>query len=295
MESEDIGRRPADPFVRDAVPGEGPSHVIAGLLGDSDLEGHRRLYLNTRLDYYVEFAVGDVRAVASVAPDEFPFPGLEATRVSLAPDAVLRWTRRRPAADLQGFALEARADRTVQPQFTETWEARCPGVTEHFGESAFSPCRGGGGTGAGAGTGPTTTGPFPVPTRDHGVTCGRTDVSCDTCAGPSCQTCRATTCVSAVTCGTCGEATCGRGCTDGCGGFGPSGAATCEGSCASCNVTCDASCFGTCADATCLGTCGRDSCHTCDQTCPPTCDTCVTCIGCFTERWTNCMASCECR
>jgi len=275
---DDIQKRPADPFVRDRVEARNTGKgfvTIAGLLGDSDRTGSRRLYLTTRLDYFVEFRSDDVVTVEDVGVDEAPFPGLDATRVSLVGDATLDWTRRATGgADL--FAVEAR-DAIVLPESVETWEARCPGITEPFGHSDFDPCRPGGGGRPGGGT----FGPWPTQAghtcatcaQDTCATCGRG--TCNTCGRGTCVTCGQDTCVTCGgnTCNTCGRQTCEPFCRNPGGGF-PAGTgatcdgtcscpgATCEGTCVSCRGTCDASCGGSCQE-----TCG-ETCNTCAGTCP---------------------------
>ncbi|HET9648407.1 MAG TPA: hypothetical protein VFP34_09270, partial [Microlunatus sp.] len=107
-----ISNRPADPYVRARIPD--PSSPAAstvdltGLLGDSDREGRRRLYFNTRLDYYAEFAESDVVAVESVAADQPPFVGLDATRVSLRRDARVDFVHSQVNAS-DPFDLDARS------------------------------------------------------------------------------------------------------------------------------------------------------------------------------------------
>jgi hypothetical protein len=270
--------RPPDPYVREhlSVAGSEVGQSLAGLWGDSDRPGCRRLYLTTKLDYFVEFRVDDVLAVASVPPEAAPFVGLDATRVTLAQDAAIDWVRRQ-VGRTDPFLLEA-SNAIVQPPELTTWGADCPAVTHRFGESDFFQCDPGGGH-PGGGTG--TFGPWPT---QGGHTCA-------TCNQETCVTCDQTTCVTCATCaclsvvGTCGRATC-RGCTQDCGpygGWGASAGATCDRTCASCNGTCDASCGGTCrqtCDTTCATTCQEscmDTCFTCAGTCQATCETCWTC------------------
>lgn len=279
--SDEIQHRPADPFVRDRITGDRPGRglvTLSGLLGDSDRTGCRRLYLTTQLDYFVEFRTDDVVVVDDVAPSEAPFPGLDATRVTLTGDATLDWVRR-SAAGADPFALEA-SDEIMLPPFVETWEARCIGVTVRFGQSDFNACGGGdGGRGDGG-----TFGPWPT---DRGHSCASciqdTCATCDqgtclTCVGGTCQTCQGPRCATMPgTCQTCGRATCERDCG--------AATATCVSCFGACNetATCWETCLGTCVscrgtcDATCANTC-IDSCGgTCWETCPATCDTCHTC------------------
>lgn len=131
-DNDDIARRPPDAYVAARIndPGTGrrPSLTLVGLLGDSDRAGCRRLYLTTRLDYFVEFRTAEVVVVEDVAPAEPPFPGLDATRVTLVGDATVDWVRRATGSD--PFLLEARDAVTLPAEVTDlahTWEANCPG------------------------------------------------------------------------------------------------------------------------------------------------------------------------
>ena len=96
QDPSDIAGRPADPFVIARVPNPADTPIrtltLSGLLGDSDREGRRRLYFNTRLDYYAEFLNDDVIAVEDIAADQPPFVGLDATRVTLKRDAKVDMT-----------------------------------------------------------------------------------------------------------------------------------------------------------------------------------------------------------
>jgi hypothetical protein len=297
-ESSDIAGRPADPFVSARIPSPGDVPVrtvtLSGLLGDSDREGRRRLYFNTRLDYYAEFLNDDVVAVEDIAADQPPFVGLDATRVTLKRDAKIDFVHTRVAA-ADDFDLDVRRMRGVGRQLPfptfETLEAECPGPT-------FGGCP----TDIGCGTN------FECPS---GFTvCKPFTCNCDdTQVGPTCRgiTCRATcgdaTCggTCGVTCGatcgaTCGQATCFATCEGSC-------HPTCQATCATCptvcNVTCgptcggatcattcgatcgaQATCAGTCFQATCGGTCGL----TCRNTCGPICEPTFAQTHCFTCR-----------
>ena len=199
MDSADaFGNRPQDPFVEARVgdPAQPPtrSFTVAGLLGDSDRPGRRRLYVTTGLDYFVEFDVGDVLAVEAVAAEEPPFPGLDATRVTLSADAVLEWVLRRRVG-VDPFALDVSTERfgllpirndVVVPAFTRT--GGCNGCF------------------TGTGTRETCAAPFGLSgcpcLTDFGTfpTRARTDATCNQ---VTCHTCEGTSCV------TCGEHTCG--------------------------------------------------------------------------------------
>jgi hypothetical protein len=93
--------RPQDPLVErlrpdPAQPAE-PTKTLSGLLGDSDRPGHRRLYFTAELDYYAEFRGEDVLAYADLPPDQPPFLGEQATRVTLRRDATVAFTRTQQA------------------------------------------------------------------------------------------------------------------------------------------------------------------------------------------------------
>ena len=276
VDQPEMQDRPPDPYVRERLTA-GASQTgesLAGLWGDSDRPGCRRLYLTTKLDYFVEFRLDEVLAVESVPPEAPPFVGLDATRVTLALEATVDWVRRQ-VGGTDPFLLDAR-DAIVQPPDLTTWGADCPGVTVPFGQSDFFECDPGRGHPGGG-----TFGPWPT---QGGHTCETCNAdTCATCEQTTCVTCGRNTCATcddrgcqslAGTCGTCGRATC-RGCTQ----------ETC-GTCASCRGTCDASCAGTC-DASCGGTCRQTCDSTCAATCQKTCgDTCFTCAG-------TCQATCD--
>src|SRR5215207_7767970 len=70
-----------------------PVVTLAGLLGDSDRKGFRRLYFTRSLDYYAEFRTEDVVYTEPVPRDEPPLVGAEATRIGLKRDAPIEYTR----------------------------------------------------------------------------------------------------------------------------------------------------------------------------------------------------------
>ncbi|MFT4216250.1 MAG: hypothetical protein QM619_03570 [Micropruina sp.] len=304
---DEIQSRAADPFVRARADAGSPRPglvTLAGLLGDSDRDGRRRLYLTTRLDYFVEFKTEDVVAVEDIAPEAAPFPGLDATRVTLAGGATLDWVRQAsgaadPLAHSHLFAVDAQSQEQEQQQEqhpTHTWEARCPAITVVAGQSDLLPCQGGAqGTGGEAGT------VRQVPTM-AGHTCATCNLrnTCNACTAATCATCGQATC--AITCNAATCATCqGVRCVSAQGTCQTCGRATCEAACAvtagngvSCDATC-ATCWDTCAgtclscrgtcDATCANTCVDTCASTCAATCWATCETCNTCN----------FATCGCR
>lgn len=81
---------------------------LTGLPGDSDRSGYQRLYLTRRLDYYAEFLVRDIVHTEAVPADQSPFPGLEATRVSVRRDATINYTWARSPQPVDEFDLDVR-------------------------------------------------------------------------------------------------------------------------------------------------------------------------------------------
>jgi hypothetical protein len=261
-DAANISNRSADEFVRARIPDPSaapqPSRDLTGLLGDSDRAGSRRLYFNTRLDYYAEFREEDVVAVQSVPSDQPPFLGLDATRVSLKHDARIDYVHSQVGVT-DPFDLDVRGvqrdPRSLAP--AETWEAECPGP------SAFDPCQ----TDFACGTVndcPTGWGTVCKPAT---CLCPSIQDDCETRFDATCRTCR--TCGQA-TCRTCNQATC-QTCNQ----------ATCvtcgQATCQTCNqatcVTCGQATCGTCNQATCQTCAGQNTCQTCDCTdfqCGPT-------------------------
>ena len=246
----DITKRPADPFVaaRISDPKAGPPATLTliGLLGDSDRADRRRLYLTTRLDYWVEFLTEDVVAVEDVGPDQPPFQGLDATRVTLVRTARVDYVHSRTVGD-DSFSVAPRLAPVAMLDSADTWEAECPGPS-------WGGC-------------PTD---FACPTNNECPsgwtvckprTCNCTDVTCETCANGA--TCRGTCQDTCRTCNTCAN-TCAQTC-----------AATCANTCA---ATCAATCGTTCRTcATCRGTCTPDLCETllrCPTFAQTHCNTC---------------------
>ncbi|MFP5417118.1 MAG: hypothetical protein ACLGHZ_09675 [Actinomycetes bacterium] len=259
-ESTPFSNRPPDPFVAARIddPSAPPprTFTLAGLLGDSDRPGRRRLYLNTRLDFWAEFLTDDVRAVEPVAPDQPPFMGLDATRVTLARDARVDYVRTQSLEE-DAFALQPRASDVV-PLPAQTWEAECPGPT--WGGCPTELC----GTNIECPSGWTVCKPATCRFTEN-ATCD----TCRTCGDATCDTCRGTTCV------TCGNVTC----------------RTCRTCVRTCGPTCANTCAPTCAN-TCANTCARTCGPTCRATCVP--ELCETLVLCPTQLQTHCF-TCRCR
>lgn len=249
-ESPSREERPQDPLVERLRPdpAEPPQRVIthSGLLGNSDRPGYQRLYFNRALDHYAEFRTDDVVHTEPIPPDQPPFLGEQATRVTLKRDATIDYTRSRRARPLDEFDLDIRLWPRVAPgqppvPFTEPW---CPETevcpTEGCGTLVTCRC-----------------GDTVQITICRGRTCVDvcTDDTCRTdCGQATCDTCQTRcgqdTCVTCQTCQTqCGQATC----------------ATCQTRCG--QETCQ----------TCQTRCGQETCRTCETQCGATCGTCDTC------------------
>jgi hypothetical protein len=108
---------PQNPFVGRLKPdpSQPAQRVIdlVGLVGDSDRTGYQRLYLTTKLDYYAEFSVQDVVFSETVPADKSPFPGLEATRVSVRRDATINYTWASSLQPVDEFDLDVRLGAAV--------------------------------------------------------------------------------------------------------------------------------------------------------------------------------------
>lgn len=259
--AEEFSTRPPDPFVAarisDPKAASPDTFALAGLLGDSDRPGRRRLYLNTKLDFWVEFRTDDVVAVESIGPDRPPFAGLDATRVELTREAHVEYVRSQAVGAEDPFAIQAETGPPALPS-AQTWEAECPGPTwggcpTDIGCPTANECP----------SGWTVCKPATCRFTER-ATCD----TCRTCEQATCDTCRGATCV------TCGRDTC----------------VTCRTCVATCAATCVATCAPTCA-ATCAPTC-RATCHpTCRLTCIP--DVCETLVRCPTQLQTHCV-TCRC-
>jgi hypothetical protein len=81
---------------------------LTGLPGNSDRPGYQRLYLTTRLNYYAEFLASDMVYSEAVPADQSPFPGQEATRVSVSRDATIHYVWARSPQPVDEFDLDVR-------------------------------------------------------------------------------------------------------------------------------------------------------------------------------------------
>ena len=239
----DAGDRSQDTLVERLRPDPSqpptPVRVLDGLLGDSDRPGFRRLYLTRQLDYYAEFRDEDV-LVVKIEPDQPPFLGEQASRVTLRRDATIEYTRVQTARPLDEFDLDVRLGPGPGLPPIEPIDTVFPPWCER-------------------------------PTREITVcrprTCLDTCITCPT----RCDTCRPTcvdTCITCETrCDTCVTQcpTCQRTC-DTC-------PTRCETRCDTCGIACTIECPT--SEATC-DTCGI-ACTRLTCGFPPTrCDPCVT-------------------
>jgi hypothetical protein len=248
---EGAADRPQDPLVEQLRPDPSqppqPALTLSGLLGDSDREGFRRLYFTADLGYYAEFRVEDVLALVAIAPDQAPFIGHEATRVTLRRDAMIEYTHTRTARPLDEFDLDVRLGATRVPP---------GGAPDTFVATCWETC---------------PVGCIEIP--------GGTDQTCF-CGGDTVQItiCRGRTCVDVCTNATC-RTDCGQATCDTC--HTQCGQATCA-TCRTCNTQCGQATCDTCQTncGTCQTNCGQATCDTCETrcgqpTCARTCD-CVT-------------------
>ena len=188
---------PQDPYVERLKPD--PSQParrvveLVGLPGNSDRPGYQRLYLTTKLDYYAEFLTSDMVHTEAVPADQSPFPGHEATRVSVSRDATIHDIWARSPQPVDEFDLDVRlgapaAGPVFQPREPPTNIACHAQLTP-----PAPPC-----------IIVTEVGPTCPPTQ-----CARTCDTCQTCI--TCQTCQ--TCNLQATCaghGTCGHTRCAQ-------------------------------------------------------------------------------------
>ena len=74
--------------------------VLIGLPGKSDRPGYQRLYLTTKLNYYAEFLVSGILNAQTIPADKSPFPGHEATQVTIGRDANIQYTQQQARSRL---------------------------------------------------------------------------------------------------------------------------------------------------------------------------------------------------
>ena len=239
-------RLPQDPYVERLKPDPTrPARRVidlTGLAGNSDRPGYQRLYLTTRLDYYAEFLTSDMVHTEAVPADQSPFPGKEATRVSVSRDATIHYIWARSPQPVDEFDLDIRLGTPSPAAAVYAHPARL-----------ISPANG-----------CTDACPTQETCTCHPTRCGGT---CATCQGMA--TCAAT---CPATCA--GHATCAAGAT--CAGHGTCVATQCaDQQCAFTNNnagTCVTCVFTACNQGTCVNTaCQQMACLTAPNTCAQTC------------------------
>jgi hypothetical protein len=82
--------------------------VLIGLPGKSDRPGYQRLYLTTKLNYYAEFLVSGILSSETIPADKSPFPGHEATQVTIGRDANIQYVTATSPQPVDEFDLDVR-------------------------------------------------------------------------------------------------------------------------------------------------------------------------------------------
>ena len=185
--------------------------VLTGLPGKSDRAGYQRLYLTTKLDYYAEFPTSDMVHAEVVPADQSPFPGIEASRVSISRDATIHYIWAKSPQPVDEFDLDIRLGVPVGASTGSAIPAK-----SIIGNTVCT-CDG---------------------------TCDSCHKTCGTCGNTcTCQTqCNQPTCGGTCTCQTqCNQPTCAGTCTCQTQCNQP----TCGGTC-SCHKTCAPDCTFTC-------------------------------------------------
>jgi hypothetical protein len=188
--------RPQDPIVdrlkRDPSQPVAPSLTLVGFFGESDRPGYRRLYFTRMLDNFAEFRAEDVLHITTIPPEQPPFIGEQATRVSIRRDATVHYTRTRTPRPLDEFDLDVRLRarpmrRPRQRVANDETQVTC-GETPPCGtECQYHTCEA-----------------CPGNTQ---VTCGETPPCGTGCYFATCETCYQTQCAQLPTCD--GGVTCG--------------------------------------------------------------------------------------
>jgi hypothetical protein len=241
-------RLPQHPLVEQLKPD--PSQpakrvvVLVGLPGNSDRSGFQRLYLSTKLDYFAEFLDSDILSTDTVHMSDSPFPGHDATRVSILRDATIHYVRVKSAQPIDEFDLDVRLGAAVAatPQVLISPVNGCTDTCRTQCETRCGTCH----------------------TCQGQATCAGT---CQTCPGQA-------TCAAGATCvghGTCVATQCVAGPND---LQNPCVYTNNQGNtCNTCAATCQ-TCFTACNQVTCAHTgCQQATCNTCQQaaTCARTC------------------------
>ena len=141
LSSEPEGSGRQDPIVERLRPdpAQPAQHTTAlrGFLGNSELEGHQRIYFTRTLDYYAEFRSDDVVRITAIPAEESPFPGEPASMVELPPGVNVNYVRARVTQETAPFDLDVRPVSlpvdTGTPEFLTThscdiFDTTCTGV-----------------------------------------------------------------------------------------------------------------------------------------------------------------------
>ena len=104
--------RTQDPYVERVRPDPAkppePILTMAGLLGDSDRPGFRRLYFTRALDYYAEISIDDIVTTEAIPPERPPFIGLESTRLTIKREAPVMYTHKHPSGPFHPWDLDVK-------------------------------------------------------------------------------------------------------------------------------------------------------------------------------------------
>jgi hypothetical protein len=109
-------------------PSAAPADVmeLVGFAGNSSRPGFQRIYLTLELDYYAEFASGDLLYSTKVPADASPFPGHEVVAVTVRRDATVEYTWTRHGQRMADYDLDVRLEarprdvmRSFEPRRTE--------------------------------------------------------------------------------------------------------------------------------------------------------------------------------
>jgi hypothetical protein len=188
--------------------------VLIGLPGKSDRAGYQRLYLTTKLNYYAEFLVSGILSAETIPADKSPFPGHEATQVTIGRDANIQYISATSPQPVDEFDLDVRlGPLTAVPARLGTRIGDVPGGTCETCRTQCGDTRCGGTCETCAGQATC------VNTQCNQNTCVNTQCNqqtCNTCQTQcnqaTCQTCR-TNCNQHTCAGTCaGDDTCHRTC-----------------------------------------------------------------------------------
>lgn len=232
--------------------------VLEGLIGDSHRDGWGRLYFNRALTSYAEFKLADAVFSEEIPADQSPLAGMVATRVGVAQDAVVEYTRTTRAKPQDEFDLDIRLASgagSSQAQALPLTNS-CPAVAHCVTQlTCATDCF----------------------TKCNDQTCHTCQTRCHQATCQTCQTqCNQATCNA--TCQTC-QTKCGQ--------------ATCNATCQTCQTQCGQATCQTCN--TCATQCNQATCHTCQTRCnQDTCHTCNTCDTCNPHVFT-CGPNPQCR